>query len=612
VKVRLLIAAVAVAAGCGPAPRPGDLERPPETVLHATEVEIEEATADFIALRDAFLPAYYEARPVRATELGIHEHDARLPAMDRAGIQRYIDRVLEWLAELESIPLPHLQGDLRYDYGVLEFALRGELLEMEEIRSWVRDPRVYTEVIGRGIAGVAERPSVPLSERAEAIVSRMDAASGVLEAARENVSVPPSVWTERAVEDTHGLIVFLEEDLPAMLSAQAGATDAMALHGLGSSRDRLVGALRDHLEWLEQDLAPRSTGEFRLGRFLLERKLLYEEHIALSVDELDQLNERAIAGYREQLARTAAEIDPRRTPRAILDSLALDHPEAEELLGTARAMMVSARDWVARSGVVGVPDEELPAVRDALPYARAQLAALDGPGPFSDVGAETYYRLTHPLPGWPADRQEAYLRQFNRQALLVETLNRTFPGRYVQAGYQREVENELRQVFTPRSFVEGWAHYAEQMALDEGFGEGDPALRLEQVRRALERHARWYAALHLHALGAPVDEVVARYMEIAHVREAEARREVIRGTYDPTYLYSALGRMQILDIREDYQERVESEGGVFSIAEFHDRVLRLALPLPLVRERLLPLPDEAMRSGRPTARRTPSTFTREN
>ncbi len=611
-KDRLLIAALVLVAACGPAPRPGEPERPPETVLGATEAEIEEATENFMALRDAFLPAYYEARPVRATELGVHEHDARLPAMDRAGIQRYIDQVLEWLAELEEIPLSHLQGDLRYDYGVLEFALRSELLELEETRGWVRDPRPYTSIIARGIAGVAERPYAPLPERAEAIVARMDAGVGVLEAARENMSAPPEVWTDLAVEDTRGLITFLEEDLPAILMAQAGGTDAMALHGLGSARDRLVEALRGHLEWLESDLAPRSTGEFRLGRFLFERKLLYEEHIALSVEELDQLNERMIASYNERLASTAAEIDRGRSPSAILDSLAAIHPPAEDLLDTARAMMVSTRDWVAGAGVVRLPSERMPVVREARPYARRNIASLEAPGPFADAAAEAFYRLATPLPAWTEERQESYLMGFNRQALLLETLNQTFPGRYVQAAYEAEVESELRQVFTPRSFVEGWAHYAEQLALDEGFGDGDPALRLEQLRRALERHARWYAALHLHALGTPVDEVVNRFTEIAHVPETEARRQVIRGTYDPLYLSSALGRLQILDIRRDYEERLESEGKSFDLAEFHSQVLRLALPLPLVREQLLPLPDEAAGARRSTAGRRRPAFTPED
>lgn len=593
-KVRLLIAAVALAA-CGPAPETGEPRLPPEAVVRPSPAEIAEATRDFHELRDEFLAAFYEARPVRATELGIHLYDDRLPEMERRSVQRWIDQLLDWLADLENIPFSHIEGDDRFDYGVMEYALRSELLELEETRTWVRDPRLYTGTIASGIASVAERPYAPMAERVASLASRMAASLEILQAARENLSDPPALWTELGMEQTRGLIEFLETDLAAMLAAQAGAAGtgagAALPTGLDRPRDQLLEALGDHLAWLETDLLPRSTGDFRLGRYLFERKLLYEEHIALGVTELDRLNEGAIAEYQERLARVAAEIDPNRTPAAIMDSLVHEYPEPGELLETARDMMETAHRWVVASGVVSLLSDDLPIVRETPPYARLGFASMDAPGPFEIGSRQAFYNITNVLPEWTEAQRQQHMTYFNYPGLLGVTVHETFPGHFVQLTYEREVESDLRQVFTPRSFVEGWAHYAEQMVLDAGFAASDPAVRLGQIRRALQRHARWYAGLHLHAFDAPMEDVVRRFMEIAYFEEFPARREVVRATYDPTYLYYALGRMQIIELRKDYMEWLEKDGKVFSLPEFHDRLLRLALPLPLAREAMMPLPE---------------------
>jgi hypothetical protein len=395
VKVRVLTALLAVVVGCGPASQQAPPERPTERTLRASEAELEAARADFVELRESFLPAYYEARPIRATALGIHDHDDRLPALDRAGIQGRIDQLLDWLADLESIPFAHMQGADRYDYGVLEYALRAQLLELEETRSWVRDPRLYTSTIAGGISSIASRPYAPVESRTASMVARMEASHEVLAAARANLSSPPQLWTDLAIGNTRGLIAFLETDLPAMLAAQAGDESAMGHNDLAGARDRLVAALEEHVAWLETDLRPRSTGDYRLGRYLFERKLLYEEHVALSVPQLDQLNQRAIVRYRDWVTRVAAEIDPDRTPREIMDSLVQVHPEPDELLETAREMMMSARDWVAESGVVPLPVRSVPMVRETPPYARSGFASMDAPGPFETAELQAFYNITN-------------------------------------------------------------------------------------------------------------------------------------------------------------------------------------------------------------------------
>lgn len=579
---RLLACLGVLVVACGPPPEPSEPRLAADDPQRPTQEQVRRMEERFATVETAFLDWYYEAYPVRATALGLHGSDARLPAQDRLAIQGRIDDLLDWLTQLGEVRMTLLEDARRFDYAVLEYAIRAELLELEEIRPWANDPRHYTGLIAEGIASLAGRPYAPAEERISAIVSRMQEAVPLLEAARTNLRTPPRLWTELAIADTRGLIAWIREGLPAALAAQGARAGSVA-----GPADALAAALESHARWLEDELLPRSNGDFRLGQYLLQRKLLYEEHVNLGADRLDQINERKIGEYRERVAQVAAEIDPSRSPREIMDSIARVHPAPEALLPTARDMMMQARDWVLESGVVSVPTSEVPQVVETPPYARGAFAAMDAPGPFADSALDAFFYITNVDSTWTEAQQRQHLTYFSYPGLLGVTLHETFPGHFVQLAHARRLESRTRRTFLPNSFVEGWAHYAEEMALDEGFMDGDPAIRLGQLRRALQRHARWYAALHLHAFGADFEEVVRRFMDIAYFDEFPARREVVRATYDPTYLYYALGRMQIMELRDSYREKAEEDDREFSLREFHDRLLALGLPLSLASEAML-------------------------
>ncbi|HUG39756.1 MAG TPA: DUF885 domain-containing protein [Longimicrobiales bacterium] len=602
-RARLLLTLGALlAAACGAPPEPRPPVNEPLDALRPSAGEVSRAAEQFATLATAFLAWYHEAYPVRATNLGLHAWDGTLPAYDRAAIQRRIDDLLDWLAQLDRVPLSLLEDSNRHDYAVLEFAIRAELLSLEEIRPWANDPRHYTGLVADGIASVAARGYAPIETRVAAIASRMGEAIPLLRAARVNLRAPPRIWTELALADMRGLLGYLRDDLPVALAVQGGGKRAAAT--LARPTADLIAALESHAEWLEGDLLPRATGDFRLGPYQLQRKLLYEEHIDMTVDELERLNDEKIVDYQARVAVVAAEIDPTRSPRAIMDSITRLHPPPEDLLPTARAMMLEAREWVRETGVVSLPTPEVPEVVETPPYARGGFASMDAPGPFSEPGLEAFYRITNVDPDWTAEQKRQHLSYFNYAGLLGVTVHETFPGHFLQLAFMRRVDSRIRKTFAPRSLTEGWAHYAEQLVLDEGFRDGSAAVRLGQLRRALQRHARWYAALHLHAFGETVEEVIPRYMEIAYFDEFPARREVIRATYDPTYLYYALGRIQILELRDDFRARVEEHGQAFSLRDFHDRFLALGLPISLAAEALLN-PPRAPRLDPRSPRRRP-------
>lgn len=547
------------------------------------------ADAAFSRLAREFLEAYAAQNPVRATGLGLHRYDTELPDLSAAAHERRARELRNWLARLERIDRQALTGDAVFDARILENALRADLLELEEVREWRRNPMVYNGVIAYGLSSLSSREFAPVEERMRSLVARLEKVPAVIAAAKANLTDVPRPWAEQALKDIQGTGVYLRKDLPQALEAQGAArVDAGLRQALEAARKKAEGEVEGFARWLEKELLPRANGDFRLGRALFEKKLALEEHVELSAEQLRDINEKAIRFYQAWVAREAARIDPQRTPAEVMATIAGDYPSAEELIPTARRQLQEVQRFVLDKGLVTLPSERLPTVRETPPYARMGFASMETPGPFEQRGTEAYYNITNVEPDWTPEQKAQHLTYFNRSGLLGITVHEAMPGHFVQLLYESRIPTDVRKVFTPASLVEGWAHYAEQMMVDEGLGGGDPAVRLGQLRRALQRHARWHAALALHVFGESVEQAAKRYAEIAYFESFPALREVQRGTFNPTYLYYALGRMQILKLREDYRRHLEARGQAFSLRDFHDRFLQLGLPVTLARQVLLP------------------------
>ncbi|QQR44747.1 DUF885 domain-containing protein [Myxococcus xanthus] len=562
----------------------------PESSTAMPTASVSAADADYVVLAREYLDWYAAAHPTRATRLGYHMHDAHLPDVSSGALKRKAEALRGWLTRLEQVVARGgLSGDAAVDVRVLENAMRADLLELEEVRPWERDPGFYVGIISSGLDGLSSREFAPVAERMRAMRSRMARIPGVLDAAQFNLSGVPKLWAEYALRDARGTVAYLRTDLPRALAAQGYAQVPLSERAaFSAAREEAARQMEAFAVWLERELLPKADGDFRLGRERFEKKLALEEHVTLDADALRDINERAIRDYKAWVAREATRLDASKTPEQVMAELVKDHPKAEELVASARAQLVELQRFVRERNILTLPSDRLPVVRETPPYARLGFASMDTPGPFETKATEAFYNITNVEPGWTPEQKAQHLTYFNRAGLLGITVHEAMPGHFVQLLYGARIPTDVRKVFTPASLVEGWAHYSEQMMVDEGLGNGDPAVRLGQLRRALQRHARWYAALALHVYGEPVEAVAKRYAEIAYFEPFPALREVERGTLDPTYLYYAVGRMQIFKLRDDYRRHLESRGKTLVLKDFHDRLLQIGLPVSLAREVFLP------------------------
>jgi len=543
---------------------------------------------------DGFLAWHFADQPVRATRLGIHDHNQALPDLSREGFERRADDLEAWLANLEVIDPEHLSHEDALDHQVLEYAIRGQLLEIQEIRWWTKEPATYIGAVSGGISVMADRDIAEMEERVRGIIGRQSQIPRVLAAARENLDDVPELWARSAVGSARGTARYLRDDLIQALDAQGLEREGAELRDeLRRASQVAADSMEAFADWLEDDLLPRADGDFRLGADGFEEKLRYDEHVDLTVDELREINEREIERYHEWIAEVAAEIDPDREPAEVMEEVTSDFPPSDELIATAERFQDELQAFIRENEIVTLPTDDQPTVRETPDYARGGFASMSVPGPFETRATEAYYNITNVLPEWSEEEQRQHLTYFNYPGLLGITVHESFPGHFVDFLYRPRIESRVRKVFNWGSLSEGWAHYTEQMMVDEGLGEGDPAIRLGQLRRAIQRHARWYAGLEMHAFGASLDEATDRYQEIAYFARFPAQQEVERGARNPTYLYYALGRMQILQLREDYREHLEEEGQEFSLRDFHDRFLQIGLPVALARQVLIPGDDRS-------------------
>ncbi len=532
---------------------------------------------------DRYFDGYFHFYPPLATGAGLHEYDAELPAYARRDIEAEIARAKRALEELVGIPKEGLSHDNRLDARLLENSIRGELLDLEQIRMWEKDPNFYNNVISYGLFVLVQRQFAPVDERLKSLVSRLRQVPQVLASARENLRNPPAVYTKIAIRQATAEIEFLKVELP---QAVASARDAAGKAEFEQANQRALQEYAKFLDYLKTDLEPRSQGAFAIGADNYRKKLRYDEMVDIPLARLLRIGERALRRTQAAFRTTAALVDPTKSPAEVFAQLSRDHPDADHLIPESQAVLEGLRQFVVSHQIVTVPSPEVPRVVETPAFMRAlTFASMDSPGPFEENSTEAFYNVTLPERGWSEKQKEEHLQAFSRYSILVTSIHEVYPGHYTQFLWVRRAPSKVRKLVGSGSNAEGWAHYAEQMVLEQGYGEGDPKLLLDQLQEALMRLCRYIVGIRMHTRGMTLEEGIEFFKKEGYLEHSNAEREAMRGTADPTYLVYTLGKLQIKRLREDYAKKL---GDRFNLKEFHDRFLSFGYPpVKLIREEML-------------------------
>ncbi len=545
--------------------------------------------AAYGALAQAYFGETFRANPVNATQAGIHEYDARLGSYGSADYAAQIARDHRYLDRLAALDPATLSPRIALDRRMLENSLRDDVLLNESMQLWRHQPDGYVQTASNAVFLLVSRKFAPPVVRLNDAIAREAQIPRLFAQARANLSAVDRDTASIAVEDAAGTVELLRQTVP---KAFAGVGDARTRVRFRRSTATAVAATKAFATYLKTRWVAHPSGAYAIGAANYSARLKYEEGIDIPLDRYLAIGEKALAKTHAQMVATAKLIDPHASTEAVLARLYRIHPSSAHLLAAAQADLVKLRAFVIARHIIDLPPDADITVTPTPEFLRATTeASMDAPGPLERVATKAYYNVTPVDPHDPPAVQEQYLEAFNDFERPIISAHEVYPGHFVNFTIDKHLPLTLTEkLVSATSFVEGWAHYDEQMMVDEGWGNGDPRVRLMQLREAIWRNARYVVGVKMHTQGMTVAQAEAFFRTQAFLDPASARAEAKRGTQDATYGYYTLGKLEILKLRDDYKKKLGKE---FTLARFHHDLLQYGDPaLPLLRPLLLGADDD--------------------
>ena len=528
-----------------------------------------------------FDDVYFKYRPSDGTQAGFHQYDRVLEEYSKASIDDQVAALHKAEKTFSGIAAkgPTEEADRDLVLG----DIRARLLDFEQVRWWQKNPDRYSSGVSSSIFTLISRSFASPEERLKSVIARERQMPAVFEAARANLQNPPRIYTEIAIEQLPGIISFFQNDVALAFTK---VTDQALLADFKKMNTLVIDSLKQYESYLTKELLPKSKGDFRLGAELFGKKLSYEEMVDIPLDRLLEIGMQNLRDNQKAFKDVAAKLDAKRSPLQMLDEINKDHPAPDKLLQTFRDTLGGLADFIQSKHIVTIPSPVRPLLEETPPFLRAlTFASMDTPGAYEKVAKEAFFNVTLPEKGWSAKQTEEHMSGFNRGTIIATAVHEAYPGHYVQFLWMQNVQSKVRKLLGASSNAEGWAHYSEQMMLDEGYGAGDLKLRLGQLQDALLRNARFIVGIQMHTGKMTMEQGIDFFVKEGYASRANGERETKRGTSDPTYLYYTLGKLEILKLREDYKKM---KGKDFSLEEFHNRFMKEGFPpIKIVRQALL-------------------------
>jgi uncharacterized protein (DUF885 family) len=546
-------------------------------------------SAELARFVDTYLDDFARRHPSIAAGNGLHAHDDGLDDFSAATITAEIAALKRDAARLRAFDAGRLTPDERVDQRILLGVIDGWLLEQETLANWRRNPMLYASALADGVHNLMTMASDPAPVRMRRIIAKLGQVPTLVGAARANIVNPPRLFAERGAAMMRGARDMLGRDLDL---AFASEPNAALRDSLRRAADAALPHIDGYVRYLERDVIPKASGDFAIGAANLSRRYLAEELIDTPLATMVAIGERELARSQAEFRAAAAKLAPGRDPLAVWQEVRRDHPKMGGVVAATKTIVDSLSAFVAARGIATLPANERVIVEPAQPFDLG-FASMHASPPLEKTPVRSIYYITDAQPGLSPSEQEAWLERYNYASLSNTSAHEAMPGHWLHSTYMRRTPGKVRRIWIglnpfpqPSSGQDGWAHYAEQMVLDEGYRNGDPKLRLAQVSDALTRICRMLSGIKLHTKQWTLADAQRCFEKEAYVASPAARREAERGTYDPTYGGYFLGKRGILKLRADYQKRT---GAKFSLREFHERLMTNGIaPIWAHRQLLLP------------------------
>ncbi len=535
-----------------------------------------------------YIEQYLRANPEDATELGDHRFDGQLTDYSPAARAKELAIQKFFRDELNAMETEgfHLTGANTIDFRILKENIDYKIFQAEELKEPEWNPLVYMQSLANSVYLLVARDFAPPEKRIPNLRQRMDEIPRVIAQAKANLQHPPRVHTETAIEQAQGAISLVHEGLAPLLDQSPRMKK-----DLTPLQEKTAAALEDYKKWLQNDLLPRSDGDFRLGaekyrkklRFALASDLSMEEIMKRATADLQQtqtaIYETALPLYKKYFPSAdpaaAGLADKHKVTAAVLDKLAEQHPDDATVVDYAKKIVTEATDFVKQHDLVTVPNVPLDVI--AMPEFKrgVAIAYCDAPGPLDKTG-RTFFAVAPTPKDWSKERRESFFREYNNYMIRDLTVHEAMPGHFLQLARANEFRAPtlVRAIFQSGAFVEGWAVYCEQVMAEQGYG--GPEVKMQQLKMRLRAICNAVLDQSIHAGNMNEKEAMDLMMKEGYQQEGEAvgkwKRARLTSAQLSTYF---VGATEHLDLRAAEQREL---GKDFNLKKYNDQVVSYGSP----------------------------------
>ena len=530
----------------------------------------------------AYLDASFSLQPLQATELGDHRFDSQLEDLSPQARAKWLEQARRTLAELpRQVDYQKLSRSSQIDYEILQHSLQRDEWVTENLHPFEEDPRTYNGYINDSVYLLLTQSTLPLETNVANCIARMAQIPKVVAAARQNLKNPPRTHTETAIRQNRGAISFYEHDLFDF----AGKTRQLA--ALKSAAQAVAASLKDYQKFLENDLLPQANGEWRIGSEKFARKLDLELDAGVNADQVMADAESEFARVQRDMyviARQAwakyfpgstlppdDEAGRRETIRKVLEAMARDHCRPQDLTREMKQRVERLKKFITANDILRLPEPDHCQVIEMPEFKRGNSTAyMEAPAPL-DPNGTGHLAVSPPPKDWDAQRVNSYLQEYNNHMLDILTIHEGYPGHSVQLEYMNRNPSLIRRVLQSGVYIEGWAVYTEQMMLDQGYGAGDLALRLNQLKFYLRAVGNTILDHKMHCSNMTDEQALEFLMRDCFQSEGEAKLKIIRSKQSSCQLSTYfVGRMAHYRLRQQIEREL---GDKFSLSRYHEAVL---------------------------------------
>jgi uncharacterized protein (DUF885 family) len=545
-----------------------------------------QASLDWNKLTDAFIQDYFNARPFFAAQSGRHEFDGQLADVSSHGIKREIARLHDERDQISAVDPKTLEPRERFDREYLLAVVDRDLFWMEKAKYPFRNPAWYIDKIDPDM--YLNRNYAPLDVRMKAYIKYARGIPQMAKDIKENLQSPlPKTYVELGIAQYGGLAEHYSKNVAAIF---ASVSDPDLQKQLKDADMAAAAAMNDLKQYLEE-VRKKADNNFALGPDLYAQMLSQTERVDVPVDQIEAAG-RADLERNTAALKTECEVyAPKATPAQCVAKMSAHKPK-EGAVAAARAQLSMLKDFIVKNNVVSIPSDDQALVAEAPPYNRSNSAFIQVPGPY-DHGVASVYNIAPPDPKWSKAEQAEYVP--SEATLLFTTVHEVWPGHFLQFLHSNANPSKLEGLWVGYAYAEGWAHYCEEMMVEEGLAKGDPERHIGQLIEALLRDVRLLSSIGLQTHGMTVAQSEKMFREQAFQDPGNARQQAARGTYDPAYLNYTLGKLMIRKLRADWVAKHGGQGSTAAPADgqalwhdFHDQFLSYGgPPIPLLRKEML-------------------------